>query len=258
MPNYKRVDDPSMPLCLCGCGLHVPRRTDGNLQRYIHGHSGTNALIAHDCDYCGKSFRINQWRITKFGKGYCSHECSGKAKIKRADLICEQCGKSFSVKPSKKQGNHIYCSFECSAKAKIKSSPDRVAVKCSYCDKDLLIYPSAAKRSQHNYCNKTCRKLFIHGKNNPAYTSGEGRRGVYGHNWKSQRRLALIRDSYTCQHCKKKPKLSKYLHVHHITPRYQFNGDWQAANDLLNLITLCHKCHRLAEFGKVSVQRKLF
>ena len=53
------------------------------------------------------------------------------------------------------------------------------------------------------------------------------------------REKALIRDNYTCQHCKTKDD----LHVHHIdgkgvtTPREQRN------NALNNLITLCRSCH---------------
>jgi 5-methylcytosine-specific restriction endonuclease McrA len=52
----------------------------------------------------------------------------------------------------------------------------------------------------------------------------------YGPNWLKQRRLARKR---------------KELSVHHIIPFRSFNGDWERANELPNLICLCeYPCHR--------------
>jgi 5-methylcytosine-specific restriction endonuclease McrA len=70
--------------------------------------------------------------------------------------------------------------------------------------------------------------------------------------------LALRRDAQTCQNCGKQPLHSYQLHVHHIQPAYTFNGDYESANKLTNLITLCIPCHKKAERGEIPVQRKMF
>lgn len=97
----------------------------------------------------------------------------------------------------------------------------------------------------------------------------------YGPNWKSQRLRALDRDNHQCRMCGassdltgfqpdgleseeglQKPVRSRSLHVHHIRPFREFNyvpgqnENYQAANRLDNLITLCPGCHRQAEAGQ--------
>lgn len=47
------------------------------------------------------------------------------------------------------------------------------------------------------------------------------------------------RDNYTCQKCKFEDKIGTKLEVHHINPVYRGGKD-----ELDNLITLCHSCHR--------------
>ncbi|GAB4269794.1 MAG: ATP-dependent helicase MrfA [Candidatus Promineifilaceae bacterium] len=75
----------------------------------------------------------------------------------------------------------------------------------------------------------------------------------YGPNWQKQRQQALSRDNHTCQVCGAKEGL---LHVHHIRPFREFgyipgkNNNYQQANQLENLITLCPRCHRQAEAGQ--------
>jgi DEAD/DEAH box helicase domain-containing protein len=88
----------------------------------------------------------------------------------------------------------------------------------------------------------------------------------YGPNWKSQRLRALDRDDHQCRMCGasdsedlaglEKPARSVTLHVHHIRPFREFNyipgqnENYQEANQLDNLITLCPSCHRQAEAGQ--------
>lgn len=55
------------------------------------------------------------------------------------------------------------------------------------------------------------------------------------------RLVVLQRDNYTCQRCKKQPKISD---VHHIIPLGESDG---GTNDLDNLISLCPKCHKEVE-----------
>jgi len=60
----------------------------------------------------------------------------------------------------------------------------------------------------------------------------------------------LVRDSYTCQHCKGKSKESK-LEVHHIIYRRNNGSD---EHD--NLITLCKTCHDGVHDGNISLKKK--
>lgn len=65
----------------------------------------------------------------------------------------------------------------------------------------------------------------------------------YGPNWSKQRRKCLERDGHSCRVCGiEQSDLERELSVHHITPRRQYDGNWEQ-NDLENLITLCPECH---------------
>ena len=78
------------------------------------------------------------------------------------------------------------------------------------------------------------------GSKNPAWRGGH--KYYRGFNWKQQRTLARKRDEDTCQHCRSKEKVQ----VHHKRPYYLFDTCTEA-NDLNNLITLCPRCHSLAD-----------
>lgn len=79
----------------------------------------------------------------------------------------------------------------------------------------------------------------------------------YGKSWPKQRLKALERDDYTCQKCGYKGKRGRGgrwdVHVHHRRKIAWFVNsrtkefDEQAANSLDNLITLCPKCHKVAD-----------
>lgn len=67
----------------------------------------------------------------------------------------------------------------------------------------------------------------------------------YGPEWKRYKDLIRRRDNYTCQHCGL-PEEKTAHHIHHKKPIKLFDSI-EAANNPANLITLCPKCHRLAE-----------
>lgn len=78
------------------------------------------------------------------------------------------------------------------------------------------------------------------GSNNPAWRGGH--KYYRGFNWRQQRALARKRDEDTCQHCRS----NNNVQVHHKRPYYLFDTCIEA-NDLSNLITLCPRCHSLAD-----------
>jgi hypothetical protein len=242
-------------LCACGCGTPIPPRKDGKHYRFHHGH-GTAKRVDTTCAQCGAAIRVHAWRLEKFGRAYCNHTC-GLSKIRQITTPCAWCNNPVIHTPSRKHGAHVFCNVQCHWRWWEARPDNKVTYTCAQCDKQWLDYPSYNRGNAHYFCSKACRAVFIIGTNNPAYTSGRGRRGVYGPNWKQQRRAAVLRDQGKCQICLHIPKQARALHVHHIIPFYQFHGDYETANQLTNLLALCAKCHKQAEHGKVAVQAKL-
>lgn len=82
----------------------------------------------------------------------------------------------------------------------------------------------------------------LRGENNPNW-KGEKAKTFRGKNWKSQRGKALKRDDWTCQVCGiTEEKSGRELDVHHKIPLLEFDN-YEKANKLENLITLCRSCH---------------
>jgi predicted HNH restriction endonuclease len=75
----------------------------------------------------------------------------------------------------------------------------------------------------------------------------QARNPNYGPDWTQTRDAILERDGRTCQDEGHQRvggvELRESLVVHHIRPLRQFNGDYIAANQPENLITLCTICH---------------
>jgi DEAD/DEAH box helicase domain-containing protein len=67
----------------------------------------------------------------------------------------------------------------------------------------------------------------------------------YGQNWPNQRNLARQRDGYRCQLCGAREGERQH-DVHHKVP-FRLFISYLEANQLENLITLCHACHRQVE-----------
>jgi hypothetical protein len=100
------------------------------------------------------------------------------------------------------------------------------------------------------------------GENHPAYKGGTDGYLYYGPEWPRQRKKALERDGYECVDCgmTNEDHNSKYgnnLHVHHRKPLRDYIDSEEStrrnANELDNLITLCHKCHRKWESVPVQI-----
>jgi DEAD/DEAH box helicase domain-containing protein len=69
----------------------------------------------------------------------------------------------------------------------------------------------------------------------------------YGPNWPQQRSLARKRDGHRCQICGALENGREH-DVHHKVPFRTF-ANFQEANVLTNLITLCHACHQKVELN---------
>jgi len=80
----------------------------------------------------------------------------------------------------------------------------------------------------------------------------------YGPNWDAQRELARQRDGYRCRVCGAPERPGRRHDVHHLIPFREFgyvpgeNDRYRQANDLGNLITVCHICHTRIETSKAA------
>lgn len=89
----------------------------------------------------------------------------------------------------------------------------------------------------------------MHGFDSPRSGTETGSCPQYGANWDKQRKKALNRDNKDCVVCGAgADELGRTPDVHHIRPRREYvdeqgNLDYEAANDLENLVTLCQAHH---------------
>jgi 5-methylcytosine-specific restriction endonuclease McrA len=202
-----------------------------------------------NCELCGKPFRSKLHEQT-----YCSNKCSGEAKRNRVMQVCEYCGNGFEqVKSHADLGLKTFCSHDCYS----KSMEIKIKVECEQCG--LIFERPPARISERVFCSHECRYKNWQGENNPNWKTDKVDRGR-GDNWDIQRRKVLKRDNKKCQICgykHSKTKKRRYIDVHHIIPYREFNGDWQNANKLSNLITLCRSCHSKVEKGKIPCPQRL-
>lgn len=188
--------------------------------------------------------------------------------VARIPCACQQCGKIFEVLPGRiKNGGGKYCSQKCSGlsaqrlnreKAKVRPQPQSKPIReCAVCGRTFVSKYVSTQPNHGKYCSKACRGISCRGEKSPFWKGGF-KRADRGPNWSIQRKAAYQRDGSVCQNCGYKTKRGQRKNeVHHIIPYRKFNGDYFAANDLLNLITLCRKCHQKAEHGKIAVPKRL-
>lgn len=229
--------------------------------------------ITITCKQCGKQIQKNVYPSyqSKCTLEFCSPACRNKSRSLK-DIPCPICGTLFKPrnggvgKPRKK-----YCSRRCFQISKIGSHP-KIRTRIPEHTKQRIIdlYKNHTAKEISEIMKRTissirnvltvnkvilpnkvgyqrranaARKRMLDPNINPGYISGNTCR-KWGNDWIPQRKMALVRDSYTCQSCGKYART-----VHHIKPRREFDVISES-NDLNNLITLCNHCHLLIERKK--------
>jgi len=209
------------------------------------------------CEQCNKEFEII---FSKKDKArFCSYECKKKFNDSDTEKVCEICKKKFIKK--KWQFNKSK-KFYCSKKCYNKRCP-KVFVKCSGCNKDMVIYPSRKKYYKNFYCSNECRlkygligKLTENNNYNLQYQKfiRSIRHTEKYYKWKKN---CLERDKYVCKMCGSIKKIT----VHHMgKSMYNFvmEHGFDKNNiyndpvffDINNGETLCRRCHFLKHIKK--------
>jgi 5-methylcytosine-specific restriction endonuclease McrA len=165
---------------------------------------------------------------------------------------CSECGRPVTRMRSRAQQlEHAYCRAACRSawlgahrRGPAHKQWTRVSILCDACG--ALLWRQPAKIRQHNFCGPACRTRW---QQESGYTSGAlsaawrgGASHYRGPNWRQQRHLCLRRDGGACQRC----GAATCVDVHHRRPSQTFTSHLEA-NDLCTLITLCTRCHTLAD-----------
>lgn len=229
--------------------------------------------IVIQCAVCGIAIEARPAQIGR--KKYCSNKCMDIGQKRQNPVTCKVCNKIFYLTPSESIGR-IYCSNKChSVDHHLENSN---IVICHYCKKQIERPNSRIGKNKKSYCSRKCRYLDIRKpeihviltcatcgkqyettthqirKRNSRYCSVECQNNgtrtrpiAKAYFWRKITKKIRERDEYTCQLCGKL-QISPSLHVHHIVPDRMFSPDiLHLANSETNLISLCSKCHRMAE-----------
>jgi len=209
------------------------------------------------CKYCGSKFIPGVFNL--FNKSYCSFSCRNKSRINtknKSEFSCKWCGEKFTAWTYR---NPKFCSRQCmseygSRQPRPKSRKDvYIELPCAQCGKLHKFNKHQIRLRGGKYCSKKCKydamSISKRGLGNINYKGGKS--SYRGPNWGRQSRATRKRDKYTCQICGSPySKFGIKIDVHHIKPYRIFNGDFEKANDLSNLIVLCKSCHAKVECGK--------
>jgi len=204
---------------LCNNGF---RTTTGMKTHYTRKHGGSIAGVEYECDYCGSKNRGKRAEVES-GHSFCDRDCMAKFRSEQysgedhprwngglVELKCEICGDTYKVKQTRSDKSK-FCSSQCFGEY------------------------FSDEYSRENHYNWKGGISFYRGRN-----------------WKAQRQKARERDNHTCQLCgKTKEQNGQALSVHHKTPIREFvtneECDYEQANALKNLVTLCNSCHAYVE-----------
>jgi len=196
-------------------------------------HAASMRLEQRICEQCGAVYTPS-----KVAQKYCSPHCATESHRTPIPVrTCRNCGAVFRTRDHRQ----IFCSHACAVDTFRRSD-----ITCGHCGKSF--WPS---NNKIKFCSRECARFGqtrFYGPDNHFWSGGYSSQPYYGPNWNFQRELALERDAHTCQRCETtSPDDPSSISVHHIMPFRLFGGDYEAANDLANLVALCRSCHRKEE-----------
>lgn len=250
--------------------------------------------ISVTCEVCGVGFAIKPTQFRRFTHRFCSRACKGRWnslnksaensptwKGVTAERPCDVCGTMYRPHSQGRKRREQQIAHLCSPTCKhawmsghSTSVPPTMVREQHWawkgasaerpCDECGQVFrPRSRPKNKHFFCSRACSARFyskhLSGPAHPKWQGGSVR--YYGPNWNAQKRAARKRDGYKCRACgKAQKKHGCALDVHHIKPFRTFgyilgvNDNYLQANDLANLVSLCRRCHLLAEHHKIAIQ----
>lgn len=151
------------------------------------------------------------------------------------DVICEHCGKHFSVRNYRKETAR-FCSRKCKDNSLKGKAPwnkqEQIMIKCEYCEKQFSVVRSRVATAR--FCSRACQNKWLaknlkkYGPDNPMYKTGSAPNHY--------RREAFRIHGEKCNRC----GTTENLVVHHIDENRNNNP-----LDGSNWEILCKRCHQL-------------
>jgi hypothetical protein len=237
--KFKAKDGLDTECAECGEGVHIPP----SQVKEVDGYEQKNHFCNKECE---SSFKSREW----VGENHPNWD-GGRERVS-----CEECGGTYSVHPNQLEETR-FCSVECRRQ---NWREDKKEYSCANCGHTVEKMAHNVK-GQQTTCSKQCFKEFMSstrkGKDNPQWQGG--RFEYYGPNWPEQRKKTLERDNESCQECdmtrdEHYQNYNEDLHIHHKVPRRQIIDEenptieqFELANSLDNLVTVCKSCHRKLE-----------
>jgi predicted HNH restriction endonuclease len=191
-----------------------------------HGISLTDIEI--ECDNCCEKFTRQRSVDKQYDLSFCTVEC-------KTEYLSEKYSEEWIGEDHPSWNGHT----------------KEVERECGWCEEFFTTTKGAIERGRGKFCSRECYSSDLAtrstGEDHPFWKGGGDR--YYGpkNEWAKTRQKVLERDSFECQDCgmdneDHKNEYGCELHIHHITPRKEFN-DYEEANKLNNLITYCVSCH---------------
>lgn len=258
------------------CNAELSSRS-GMEQHYPKVHGTKLGFAVVQCDQCEKVVRRNRTHAETSDTHLCSVECESKWKENKEvtedhnfwkggkeAYACDYCGDTVMKFPSvAKQSERNFCDKECHRRWQAECRPSEEhnwwnggpeIVECAVCSEELERKPSMAKLRDRHFCSTECEAEWksenMVGPNHPNWDGYA--KSYYGKNWREQRQKRLEYDDYECVVCglsqeEHKDRLGRGLEIHHIDPIENYRDgrelDWEGANRLENLLTVCRACH---------------
>jgi 5-methylcytosine-specific restriction endonuclease McrA len=218
--HYKNTGCAGFECPKCGDNHFISK--DGVKRHYGRQHEGSIWGVLTECANCDTEYRERKYRVENCSVTYCSKDCQ-KEHYNTDDI---------PITPLSGEDSPNW-------------SGGLITVECDYCGKETEKRPDYVERCKYNHCSEECNWRHhserYQGEDHPLW---EGGYEYYGHNWANQAEKARERDDHICQGCgTHQDEFDSALNVHHITPLREFD-DYEEANKLENLVSLCDGCHR--------------
>lgn len=270
--------NPTLPMACPNCGSPKPNPSRSYCGRVCSNKSRAASRLSRTCEHCGAAFSVLASKLRSASARYCSKPCKWAAQPKPIERTCLTCGTTFVRRPSEvgtatKRGD--FCSHKCrpahpnpkaveiarsmglaniGLRRHLKPPIELVCVQCRAAFTLIGHARQEVTRNNRRYCSTACWYEWLreHRELHPGFRGGRPSYPDYGPRWVQEAKAARERDGHTCFDCglhRKRPLLD----VHHRVPLRKFDGNFELANDLGNLVTLCRPCHMKWEQALVAL-----